>query len=150
MTEGSPQTGADPAVALDGALAPLRRLVSFARARPREVRYFEVNARRWLDRARDAADAASVRPEVDALVAPLEGLDEADPDARELRIDAIYQGLTRIDALLGLPLPPRRPAPVHVDSTAGRTGDGRGEKAYNAGPRAVEARRSGEANFFGE
>jgi RecG-like helicase len=108
MSEGS----TDPAVALDGALAPLRRLVGFARARPKEVRYFEVNARRWLDRARTAAAAASVGSEVDALAAPLDGLDAADPATRELRIDEIYQALTRIDALLGLPLPPLRPSPL--------------------------------------
>lgn len=107
-----------PLESLDRALAPVRRVVSWAGADPESrvesVRFFETIAKNWLGRALALDLPDSVREQIDQIVALLDGFDSDDTEGRERRIIEIDQVVRRLDALLGLPLPvkltPHRPA----------------------------------------
>jgi RecG-like helicase len=119
----------DVALQFDRALSPLRRLVAFARVRPADVRFFDANARRWLAEAGKLAPEPAVAEALGALDVALQGW--ADEDGRPAIVDAFYAELARLDALLGLPLPPRRRPPPRRPSS--------GERPVRPTPSAPEA-----------
>lgn len=102
---------------LDRALAPVRRVASWAGADPDArvagVRYFEAIGRRWLAVALALDLPASVREQLEEVDGLLQGFDALELDERARRLTAVDQGIRRLDALLGLPLPvkvvPHRP-----------------------------------------
>ncbi len=97
--------GVDRMALLDLALAPLRRLLVFALAPvggAEPARHLESNALRWLDRAVALADEAEGHALAE-IRSQVIGIDTASD--RHERLGAMFQELTRFDALHGLPLP---------------------------------------------
>lgn len=105
---GDAAAGPDAVARLDDALSPLRRLVLYARKDPGGARFFDANALRWIGEARRAAGDDPAADELAGFAALLDGWGPLDADARIERIERLYQGIVRFDALHGLPLPPRR------------------------------------------
>lgn len=101
-----------PLAALDRALRPVRRLVRYALGPDARIRYVEANVDRHLARA-DGLDLPTALSEAVAeLRGHVTGFDADPDDAQRQRLSAMFATLARIDAITGLPLPPRRPVPV--------------------------------------
>jgi len=103
-----------PLLPLDRRLAPIRRVAAFAVDHPDRVAHFEVNARRWLEPLLLLELPEPIRESLVSMAGQLSGFDTLDTNARRGRIEKIRQLITRLDAVLGLPLPrsehrPRRP-----------------------------------------
>lgn len=104
---------------LDSCLAPVRRLAAWGSAAPAEraagLRFLEENTQRWVDRALGLDLPAPVVELLVGVRMSVEGYDGADMTGRAERIASLYQAVSRVDALLGLPLrggrirPPEKP-----------------------------------------
>lgn len=95
---------------LDRVLRPLRRVVAFALQgddKLDQVRYFEVNGGRWMGVALRLDLPHAVRDLLAQIKGRLDGYDSAEAGDRRARMSAIHQLVTRVDALLGLPLDER-------------------------------------------
>jgi len=106
-----------PLEELDGLLDPLRRVVAFA-TRPDQAdagapRYFAVNAARWLTPTLKLDLPTSVRALLVDATGQLADFETLDAATKRERMSVIAQIITRLDALLGLPLrlKLRRPRP---------------------------------------
>lgn len=133
-TESPPSLDLD---ALDAALSPVRRALHHARRIPAgEVRYLGVIGARWLRRACAVSTPAAVSELLDEMVAALDGFDEAEEGERAERLAVLHANLTRVDALLGLPLPVALPSPSGPTKGTSST---RAER--DAGERSSSVRR---------
>lgn len=133
--EAEPEDAVLPLAELDRLLAPLRRTLAWAvrdgEAHAGDVRYLEANAGPALDEALALDLPAPIRELLDTLNDRLAGFDEADLDLRRARLGELYQGLARLDAVLGLPLAPARAKRVRRDLPVGEQlrGDGEAQEA---------------------
>jgi len=131
--------GSIPLEQLDRLLSPLRRTLAYALADGREnvtsVRYLEVNATRWVQSALTLDLPHALRDLLATLIGRLSGYDAATEEGRSERLQAMSQTLTRLDAVLGLPLEspskarpsgptPRKKKPSKTGATAARRKDG--------------------------
>jgi ATP-dependent DNA helicase RecG len=126
VAAAAPDTQGLPLEELDRLLRPLRRVLAFVMRdvdhHVDQVRFLEVNAGRWLAAARRLDVPEAVRELLDEVSAALSGYDSA-ADGRRDRLRAMYASLTRLDAMLGLPLdgsakPPLRTAGFFAEAHA--------------------------------
>jgi len=125
---------------LDAALSPVRRAVGFASRRGAgAVRFLEVTAGRWVDRALELAPAPVVSELLADVKERLSGFDALPPKEQDLRVSEIMASIAALDRLLGLPLPYRPASPRRSEQDrAGATGDtasGGGRRARRTGRR---------------
>jgi ATP-dependent DNA helicase RecG len=126
-----------PLEELDRLLSPLRRTLAYALADGREnvdaVRYLEVNAKRWVQNALTLDLPHALRDLLASINGRLAGYDAAPEEGRRERLQAMNQTLTRLDAVLGLPLGSlHRPGQVGTPTRTEQTS----KKASRAGSRA--------------
>ena len=104
-----------PVEALDRALSPIRRTVAWALdgddARMTGLRYLEANTARWLAAALSLDLPDAVREELTRVQDGLEGFDALDAAERRERLADVNGWIVRLDAQLGLPLPPMEDVP---------------------------------------
>ncbi len=106
-----PESGV-PLAALDHALRPVRRVVQYGMREVTRIRYFEANVDRHLALLEALDLPEPLRDTVRELRERTDGFDEETAEARQRRLSTMFAALARIDAVMGLPLPPRRLAPV--------------------------------------
>ncbi len=117
-TDGSvgppPLERALPLRLLERHLGPIRRVAGYAARHPGHVRYLEINTRRWLGPLLEEDLPDFVRQSLIVLAGQVAGVDRLDEGTRANRMAVVHQEVRRLDAVLGLPLPPaepQRPAP---------------------------------------
>ena len=102
-----------PLLELDRCLAPIRRVVTWAardvRKRVHASGHLESIGNVWLKRALGLELPEAIADGLGALGEQLDGLAGAEHEERCARMSALYQSLTRLDAVLGLPLRNRGP-----------------------------------------
>ncbi len=129
-----------PLVALDRAIGPLRRTAAYAVRRPNDgVRYLEVNGSRWIGAALHLDLPSPIRDALAAIGGRLVGFDHASGADRKERLRQIHQQITRLDAVLGLPLhaPIRRHAKARREEPASEPVD----EVKKAPPRSGRGRK---------
>ncbi len=99
-----------PLEQLDGFLDPLRRTLAFAMraGQPVPPRFLGANGQRWLRPALALDLPNAVRDMMVDMAGQLAGFDECDAETQVTRTAHLFQLLTRLDALLGLPIRRRR------------------------------------------
>jgi RecG-like helicase len=170
LVEEAPAPTVEPAgaetlalVELERSLSPLRRMLAYASKPGSDAKYVEANGRRWVEKALQADLLDVVREHLTVVRDRLIGVDALDADARHDALVEAHGHLSRVDALLGLPLeapPPTRKAPKpppaapavadepSPDAPAGRKNRGKGEERGRGAERAgrkSDARPSAKA-----
>jgi len=102
-------------VDIDRNLAPVRRLLAWlasdTRTRLRKPSHVEGATRPWLERLQALNLAEAIREAVARIEQSVTNIDEQSIEDMALNINTAYQELTRLDAILGLPLRSRGPYP---------------------------------------
>ncbi len=102
-----------PLEALDGALAPVRRALAFAVRSEQVPPFLAAAVQPQLARAAELELVDPVKADVAELAAMGEGLLSTSSDAElSLAVQALFTRLTRLDGLLGLPVPRRVSVPA--------------------------------------
>lgn len=118
--------------AIDRALAPLRRVLAYAVQPGTEVAYLGLNGVRAISSAAAVPGLpAAVSSALHELAFHLRQLDDLPPEEREAGIGTAHQLTTRLDAVLGLPLPaePRPPSRARSEPRERKRGGARREPA---------------------
>jgi RecG-like helicase len=102
-------------VDIDRNLAPIRRLLAWlandTRSRLYKPSHVEGAIRPWLERLQALNLAQAIREGVARIDQSVANIDEHPIESMTLHINTAYQELTRLDAILGLPLRSRGPYP---------------------------------------
>lgn len=124
----------------DAALSPIRRVLRYAVLPGSSARFVGVIAGRWVQAARDVGAPDVVSELLDELAEAFDGLDGLELAEQRARREVAFAALSRIDALLGLPLPQRR-----AKRSPGQRGNAKGRQRNDkksTGPRREAAPRS--------